>query len=229
MMLMMLLPPAVRFLPCLGALLVLLLGAPAPGVARAAPAITTYVIDTGHSAAHFSVRHLMIANVRGQLGPIRGSVRYDGHNVSSISAECLIDVNGINTHDPKRDEHLRSPEFFAVHNFPFLRFQSTRAEPAGPGRFKLRGYLTIRKITREVVLDVEGPSAPVRDGMGATHLGAVATTTISRKDFGLTWNRSLEGGGVLIGDEVKITIDLEVLERPDNMRAPLLRAPVPAR
>jgi polyisoprenoid-binding protein YceI len=168
-------------------------------------------IDGNHSAANFSVRHNVVSTVRGQLGRISGTIEYDGKDISSVKADVSIDVNGINTGVQNRDNHLRSPDFFDVQNHPNLTFKSKRVEPGASGRFKLVGDLTIRGNTKEVALDVEGPS-PVVKGPRGLLTGATATTRISRKEFGILWNNLIESLPV-VGDEVSITIDLE-LNRP---------------
>jgi polyisoprenoid-binding protein YceI len=165
-------------------------------------------IDPSHSAAHFSVRHLMVSTVRGQLGPVSGTIEYDGKDVRSIKADVSVDVVGINTQNQKRDAHLRSADFFDAVNHPALTFKSKRVEPGAAGRFKLVGDLTLRGTTKEVALDVEGPS-PIAKGMGSNVVtGATATTSINRLEYGLKWNSMVEAGPV-VSNEVRITIDLE--------------------
>jgi polyisoprenoid-binding protein YceI len=168
-------------------------------------------IDRSHSAASFSVRHNVVSTVRGQLGPITGTVEYDGKDINSVKADVSIDMAGINTQNSGRDTHLKSADFFDVANHPNLTFKSKRVEPGAAGRFKLIGDLTIRGNTKEVVLDVEGPS-PVMKSQRGILTGASATTKISRKEFGVLWNNLIETMPV-VGDEVSITIDLE-LNRP---------------
>jgi len=182
----------------------------APGPVRAqAPGWT---IDSAHSSAQFAVRHMMVTTVRGQLGAVNGTVQFDGKDLKTLTADVTIDVTGINTQEPKRDTHLRSADFFEVEKFPTITFKSKRAEAAGGGRFRLIGDLTLRGVTREVVLDVEGPTPEVRQGT-SRRIGASATTKLSRKDFGLMWNRAIETGGVVVGDEVTVTIDLAVVRK----------------
>ncbi len=164
-------------------------------------------IDGSHSAANFSVRHLMVSTVRGQLGRITGTLEYDGKDVRSIKADVSIDVTGISTQNDNRDKHLRSDDFFDVANHPNITFKSKRVEPAGDGRFKLIGDLTIRGTTKEVALDVEGPSPMVKTQRGVA-TGATATTKIKRLEYGLKYNNMVEAGPV-VSDEVTITIDLE--------------------
>jgi polyisoprenoid-binding protein YceI len=166
-------------------------------------------IDANHSAANFSVRHLMVSTVRGKLGRISGTLEYDGKDVRSIKADVTIDVNAIDTQNEGRDKHLRSDDFFDVANHPNITFKSKRAEPGTDGTFKLIGDLTIRGTTKEVVLDVEGPSPVVKTQRGGIATGASATTKIKRLEYGLKYNSMVEAGPV-VGDEVTITIDLEV-------------------
>ena len=168
-------------------------------------------IDGSHSAANFAVRHNVVSTVRGQLGRISGTIEYDGKDISSVKADVAIDMNGINTSNENRDKHLRSADFFDVPNHPTLTFKSKRVEPGANGRFKLVGDLTIRGNTKEVALDVEGPSEVVKGPRGLL-TGATATTRISRKEFGVLWNNMIESLPV-VGDEVTVTIDLE-LNRP---------------
>ena len=152
------------------------------------PAITTWNIDPAHSSAHFSVRHMMISNVRGEFTKVTGKAQFDPQNPSKgFSVEATIDVNTINTREADRDQHLKGPDFFDVEKYPSITFKSTGAEH-GARDLKLRGDLTIHGITREVTLDVEGPTPPTKDPWGNTRIGASATTKINRKDFGLTWN-----------------------------------------
>jgi polyisoprenoid-binding protein YceI len=165
-------------------------------------------IDTAHSAAMFSVRHLMVSNVKGQMGPVRGSVEYDPADPSKTVINATIDVTAINTREPKRDAHLKSDDFFAVDKYPTITFVSKRAEGAGSGRLKITGDLTIRGVTKEVVLDVE-PSAPIKQGNGS-RIGATATTRINRKDFGVSWG-GVRDNVVVVADEVLVTIDAELV------------------
>ena len=166
-------------------------------------------IDASHSAANFSVRHLMVSTVRGRLGPISGTIEYDGKDVQSVKADVRIDINGIDTQNEKRDGHLRSPDFFDAANHPILTFKSKRVEPGSDGGFKLVGDLTIRGTTKEVVLAVDAPSPIVKGMGGGLVTGTTATTRIKRLEYGLKYNSMVEAGPV-VGDEVTITIDIEV-------------------
>ena len=165
-------------------------------------------IDRSHSQATFSVRHNVVSTVRGQLGAISGVLEYDGKNVSSIKADVTVDVTRINTQNEGRDKHLRSDDFFNTELYPNLTFKSKRVEPAADGKFKLIGDLTIRDKTKEVTLDVEGPSQIVKTQRGVV-TGASATTKISRKEFGVLYNRMIEALPV-VGDEVTVTIDMQI-------------------
>ncbi len=170
----------------------------------------TYELDPAHSSAHFSIRHMMISNVRGEFAKISGTIKFDRENPINSSVEASIDASSINTRDAQRDTHLKSADFLDVDKSPALVFRSKQIEP-GHGGGKVKGDLTIRGVTREVTLDVEGPTPEMKDPWGKQRIGASATTTLNRKDFGLTWNAALETGGVLVGDEVKITIDVEAV------------------
>ena len=176
----------------------------------ALPDANTWKIDPAHSAANFSVRHLVISTVRGKLGPVTGTVWYDGTNVSAIRAEATIDLKRLNTGDDARDASLRGDDFFGIDRFPTITFKSKRAVPAADGHFSLIGDLTIRDVTKEVTLDVEGPS-PILKTQKEQRTVATATLTINRFDYGLKWNRLIETGGAIAGPDVKITIDLEVI------------------
>jgi polyisoprenoid-binding protein YceI len=178
----------------------------------AAPAAATYMIEPSHSSAHFKVRHLMIANVRGEFSKISGTVVADPSNPSASSVTAEIDVNSINTREPDRDKHLKSADFLDAENHPTIKFQSKKIEPDGPEAFNVTGDLTIRGTTREVVLYVTGPTPEIKDPWGYTRRGAEGVAKISRKDFGLTYNTILEGGGVMVGDEIDISLEVELVK-----------------
>lgn len=167
-----------------------------------------YEIDPAHSSAQFSVRHMMVSNVRGHFTKISGIIKYDSANPASSSVEATIDAASIDTRDSQRDAHLKSADFFDVEKFPTLTFRSKRIELHSGGG-TIVGDLTIHGVTREISLDSEKPTPENKDPWGKYRIGVSATTKLSRKDFGLTWNAALETGGVLVGDEVKITIDVE--------------------
>ena len=174
---------------------------------------TQWQIDPAHSAAHFSVRHLMISNVRGEFTKLSGSALIYPADPAKSTVEITIEAASINTREAKRDEHLRSADFFDAANHPALTFRSKRVEALGLENFKLTGDLTIRGVTKEVTFDVEGPTASVKDAWGNIRAGVAASAKINRKDFGLVWNALTEAGGVVVGDEVKITSEAELIQQ----------------
>jgi polyisoprenoid-binding protein YceI len=174
---------------------------------------TEWTIDPTHSAAHFSVRHLMISNVRGEFSKLSGSVVLDPADLTRSRVEVNVETGSINTREPQRDEHLRSADFFDVANHPTMTFRSKHIVSAGPDHFSLTGDLTIRGTTKEVTFDVEGPTPSVKDPWGNVRAGVTAAAKISRKDFGLVWNALTEGGGVMVGDQVSITIEAELIQK----------------
>lgn len=173
---------------------------------------TAWTIDGSHTNATFSVRHLMISNVRGEFQKVTGSGTFDPQKPESASFKAEIEVGSLSTREPKRDAHLRSADFFDADNFPVITFQSTAVRHADKG-LELVGDLTIRGTTHQVVLAVENLSAPSKDPWGNDRVGASATTKIKRSDFKMTWNTALEAGGVVVGDEVKIAIDVELVRQ----------------
>lgn len=176
---------------------------------------TTYDVDTSHATAAFKVRHLMLAHVRGHLGPVTGTVAIDEQDVSRSRVDVSIDARGIDTREPKRDEHLRSADFLDVANHPNVTFRSTRVEaPQGlAGDLRVTGDLTIRGVSRPVTLAVEALGPTMKDPWGNTRRGVSASLRISRKEWGLTWNLAIEAGGVTVGDEVSIEIEAELVAR----------------
>jgi polyisoprenoid-binding protein YceI len=177
----------------------------------AAMAQSTYTIDGSHSSAQFSVKHMAISNVKGEFTAVAGTVAYDPKNPAASRIDATIDVNSINTREPKRDAHLKSADFFDTAKYPTMAFHSKSAWKSG-NWLQVKGDLTMHGVTREVVLDVEGPTAETKDPWGNLRIGATATTKINRKDWGLTWNQALEAGGVLVGDDVAITLDIEAVK-----------------
>jgi len=172
----------------------------------------TYKIDPAHSSAHFVVRHMMITNVRGAFSGVQGKVEYDAENPASSSIDVVIDVNTINTLDSGRDTHLKSAEFLDAEKYPTITFKSKAVAAEGDGELKVTGDLIIHGVTKEVVLNVEAPSAEGKDPWGNTRMGASATTKIKRSDFGLSWNAALETGGILIGDDLKIELEVSLIK-----------------
>jgi polyisoprenoid-binding protein YceI len=193
-----------------GAALVMVLHG-VPLTARAPQSASIWAIDPAHSSAQFSVKHMMVSTVRGTLGKVTGTIEYDGASPAGIKADVRIDVAGINTGTEARDQDLRSPNFFDVAKYPTLTFKSKRVEPAGQGKFKMTGDLTMHGVTKEVTLDVDGPSAPLKMGP-SLRVGASAATKINRRDFGLQYSRMVEAAPI-VGDEVQIQIDVEATKK----------------
>ncbi len=177
---------------------------------------SAWTIDSAHSAAQFSVRHMMVSNVRGEFGKLSGTAVYDPANPGAASVEATIDATTISTREPRRDEHLKSPDFFDTAKYPTITFKSKKVEPVGEGHLKVTGDLTMKGVTKEVILDVTGLNAQVKDQRGTARVGASATTRLNRKDFGVSWNRALDSGGVVVGDEVDVILDVELVQKPPN-------------
>ena len=170
----------------------------------------TWTIDENHSQALFTVKHLMVSNVTGKFAGLKGAVDIDDADISKSKVDVTIDANTVNTDNGKRDEHLKSPDFFDTKKFPTMKFVSTKVEKAGEGNLKVTGDLTMHGVTKSVVLDVEGPTAAIKDPWGNEKRGVSASTKLNRKDFGLNWNKALEAGGVMVGEDIKISIELEL-------------------
>ena len=174
--------------------------------------ITVWNIDPVHSVVEFKVKHMMISNVKGHFAKLSGTLKFDEAKPENSSVEASIDVGSIDTRDAQRDGHLKSADFFDVEKYPNITFKSTNIKATGAGRGIVEGDLTIHGVTRKVALDVEGPGEPGKDPWGNTRMAVSATTKISRKDYGLTWNAALETGGVLVGDEITITLDVQFVK-----------------
>ena len=175
-------------------------------VSSAFAQVESWKIDPMHSAAQFAVRHLGISTVRGEFKKVSGSASYDPADASKTTLEATIDATSVDTRVDMRDNDLRSANFLDVQKYPTITFKSKRAESAGSGKLKITGDLTIHGVTKEVVLDVDGPTAVVKDPRGNYHMGASATTTVSRKDFGVN------GAAGMVGDDISITIDTELVK-----------------
>jgi polyisoprenoid-binding protein YceI len=173
---------------------------------------TTWNIDPAHSVAEFKVKHMMIANVKGQFSKVSGALVLDESDLANSRIEASIEATSVHTRDEQRDAHLKSADFFDVENFPTLTFKSKGISIVKDGELSVEGDLTIRGVTRKVRFAVEGPTPPTKDPWGNTRVAISASTKINRKDFGLTWNAALETGGILVGDEVTITLDVEFVK-----------------
>lgn len=180
-----------------------------PALARA----STWEIDPAHTNAHFAVKHLVISTVRGHLGKVSGTLTLDESDPTKSSVQATIDATGINTDNAKRDEHLKSPDFLDVVKYPTITFTSKKVEKIADDHYKATGDLTLRGVTKEVTLDVHGSPKPLNDPFGNVKLGGEATTTIKRQNFGVSWSKALDGGGLVVGDDVDVMIDVELLKK----------------
>jgi len=175
-------------------------------------AISTWNIDPTHSTAQFKVKHMMISNVKGEFTHINGTLNLNSIDITRSLIEASIDASTINTREAQRDAHLKSADFFDVEKFPTLTFRSTRVSRRSAVELEVEGELTMHGVTRNVTFEAVGPTAPIKDPWGNTRLGLSATTHIDRKDFGLAWNGTLEAGGILVGEQVAITLDVEFVK-----------------
>jgi len=175
-------------------------------------ALTTWKLDPAHSHAEFKVKHMMISNVKGSFNGLSGTLTEHATDKTLSTIEASIDVNSISTGDAQRDAHLKSADFFDAAQFGSMTFRSTKVQPNGDGGYNVTGDLTIHGQTRQQVFVVDGPSAPGKDPWGNTRIGLSATTKINRKDYGLSWNAALETGGILVGDDVNITIEAQFIK-----------------
>jgi polyisoprenoid-binding protein YceI len=174
---------------------------------------STWNIDPDHSNLGFKIKHLMVSNVKGNFEKYTGVVEIDDKDITKSKVEVTIDTNSINTNVKKRDDHLRSADFFDVAKYPTMTFVSKNVAVAGPDKLKITGDFTLHGVTKEIVLDLEGPTGESKDPWGNIRKGATATTKINRKDYGLKWNQTLETGGVLVGDDVDITLEVEMIKK----------------
>jgi len=181
----------------------------------AVPALAVELqVDPAHSTAAFAIKHMMVSTVHGSFGKVTGTLNHDPKDPTKSSANIQIDPASLDTRVEKRDAHLKSADFFDVQKCPDMSFKSTKVEKAGEKKYKVTGDLTMHCATKPVTLDVEGLNGPVKGPQGANLYAATATGKLSRKDFGLLWNKSLETGGVVVGDEVQLTVDLELTDSP---------------
>lgn len=174
---------------------------------------STWVIDPDHSSVDFKVRHLMVSNVKGNFTSFQGTVELDDKDLTKSKVSVTIDTNSIDTNVRKRDEHLRSADFFDVAKYPLMTFTAKKIAQNGKAGLAITGDLTLHGVTREVVLDADALSPEIKDPWGNVRRGTTATTAINRRDFGLTWNAALETGGVVVGDEVAVTLEIEMIRK----------------
>ena len=180
-------------------------------------AASTWEIDPAHSVATFSVRHMMVSNVRGEFGKMSGVVQQDDKDITKSSVDVTVDTTTINTREPKRDAHLKSADFFEAEKYPTMTFKSTRITKVDESHLKVAGNLTLHGVTKPVVFDAE--ITPETVAMGTTVRGVAATTKLNRKDFGLNWNKTIEAGGVLVGDEVVVNVEFELHKKAASTAA----------
>jgi polyisoprenoid-binding protein YceI len=176
-------------------------------------ATSEWKIDPQHSSAQFAVRHMAISTVRGAFSKVNGTIVLDDKDITKSTVDVTIDVSTVDTREPARDNDLRSDRFFDVAHYPALTFKSRKVEQVAPGKLKVTGDLTIRGTTKEVVLDVDGPTASMKDPWGNQRTAVNATAKINRQDFGVKWNATLDNGGVVVGDDVNIIIDVEMIKQ----------------
>jgi polyisoprenoid-binding protein YceI len=181
--------------------------------AVATPAITTWNVDSTHSVVEFKVKHMMISNLKGHFTGVAGTLSLDEADLTQSSVEAAIEIASIHTLDAGRDAHLKAEDFFDVEQFPTMQLKSTHIAVKSDGELVVTGDLTIKGVTRSVKFAVEGPSPATKDPWGNTRIGLAATTKINRKDFGLTWNAALEAGGLMVSEDVSITLDLQFVKQ----------------
>jgi polyisoprenoid-binding protein YceI len=180
---------------------------------------SSYQIDAAHSSVQFSVRHLMVSNVKGTFSGVSGTVFYDPDKPAETTIDATIDVKTVNTNDEKRDGHLKSGDFFDVAQYPTITFKSKRVEAVSATEQKVTGDLTLHGVTKEVTLTADEISGEAKDPWGNTKIGATVKGKIKRSDFGLSWNAPLETGGFLVGDDVKMEFDLQFLKAAQGASA----------
>jgi polyisoprenoid-binding protein YceI len=174
--------------------------------------VTTWKLDPAHSSADFKVKHMMISNVKGSITGLTGTLSEHTTDASLSAVEATVDVSTLSTGDPQRDGHLKSADFLEVEKYPTMTFKSTKVVRKSEDEYQVTGDLTLHGVTKSATFAVEGPSTPAKDPWGNTRIGLSATTKINRKDFGLNWNAALESGGILVGEDVQITLDVEFIK-----------------
>lgn len=182
-------------------------------IAAPVAAVSTWTIDPAHTKAQFAIRHMMVSTVRGTLGKVTGVITIDTENIPNSTVEATIDATAIDTHEPKRDTHLKSPDFFDTAKYPTITFKSTAVEKLVNDEFQVTGNLTMHGVTKQVILFVQGTPDGINDPFGNVRLGGVVNAKINRQDFGIMWNKTLDSGGTLVGNEVAVTIDVELIKQ----------------
>jgi len=177
-------------------------------------AAAAYQLDADHSSIQFKIRHLTVSNVTGTFNRVKGSASIEGEDPSTLKAEVTIEAASIDTGHEKRDEHLRTPDFLDVAKYPVITFVSKRIVKGEPGKLKLIGDLTLHGVTREITVDLEGPTPEIKDPWGNFRRGTTGTAKIDRRDFGITWNKALDTGGLVVGNDVGIYVEVEWVRKP---------------
>jgi polyisoprenoid-binding protein YceI len=177
-------------------------------------AAAAYQLDADHSSIQFKIRHLTVSNVTGTFNRVKGSASIEGEDPSTLKAEVTIEAASIDTGHEKRDEHLRTPDFLDVTKYPVITFVSKRIVKGEPGKLKLIGDLTLHGVTREITVDLEGPTPEIKDPWGNFRRGTTGTAKIDRRDFGITWNKALDTGGLVVGNDVGIYVEVEWVRKP---------------
>ncbi len=181
--------------------------------ASAAQAASTWEIDPAHTSAQFAVKHLMVSTVRGTMGAVTGTAVLDEADITKSSVQATIDVAGIDTREPKRDAHLKSAEFLDAAKFPTITFKSKSVAAVAADKFKITGDLTLRGVTKEVTLDVDGTPTPLNDPFGKVRIGGSARTRFNRQDFGVNFSKTMDNGGLVVGNDIDVTIDIELVKK----------------
>jgi polyisoprenoid-binding protein YceI len=185
---------------------------------------STWDIDPAHTAVEFSVRHMMVSTVKGQFEKVKGTLELDDKDVTKSKVEVTVDLDSVNTHEPKRDGHLKSADFFNTAKFPTATFKSTKVQKAGKNKLKVTGELSLHGVTKPVVLEVEGPTGSYKTPFGTMVRGVHATAKLDRKDFGIGWNKVLDSGGVLVGNEVSLELNAELSEKAPTPATPAAKS-----
>ncbi|HUJ39192.1 MAG TPA: YceI family protein [Candidatus Acidoferrales bacterium] len=175
---------------------------------------TTWQIDPNHTSAQFAVKHLGVSTVRGAFTKTTGTVQLDEKDITKSQVEVTVDTTTLDTRNETRDKDVKSPNFLDVAAYPTMTFKSKRITAEGDGKYKMTGELTLHGVTREVTFDVDGPSPAIQDPWKNLRRGASATATINRRDFGITYSKTLDTGGLVVSNEVQITIDIEFIRKP---------------
>jgi polyisoprenoid-binding protein YceI len=189
-----------------------------PSLAQGAGQDNAWTIDPAHSTASFAVKHMMISNVNGNFTKLSGNVNYDGKSIADASVNAVINADSVNTNEPQRDGHLKSKDFFDVADYPTITFKSNKIVPGTDGSFKILGTLTMHGVSKEVTLDADALAPIIKDPHGKLRTGTSASTKVNRKDYGISFDKNMDNGGAIVGDDVKITLDVELVKAADSAK-----------